>query len=564
VPFSTHVAISVGVCPVRVRVRAVAGVLLSVLGRLFTNFLQQMHGFTCGMDDLVLTRDAERQRRVLIDASYDECASKIGEWAGLTRKGMAKKHRLARALRVKLQSSADAAAQLDNLAMAAVNKSLDGIQKACLPAGQMKAFPANFFGLMTTSGAKGGAVNFQQIACLLGQQSLEGRRVPVMASGKSLPCFRPYDASARAGGFIGDRFLTGIRPQEYFFHCMAGREGLIDTAVKTSRSGYLQRCLIKHLESLIVNYDYTVRDGEGSIVQFRYGEDSVDVGRAPYLEKFDFLLENHNSLLHAFETQQALRSDDWKRVSTFVKKQAPVPVTSAAYDTVLNAFLPSTFGVSSDRFGDELAKYTKGQDFARKAAAAGLDPSQWSLAMKLHYQRSLAHPGESVGVLAAQSVGEPSTQMTLNTFHLAGHGGANVTLGIPRLREILMTASTHISTPIMELFLHDEAQAQQLQRRLSRTVLKDWLTDIRLRETMRTFGAVSTRGQRLYIITLHIKPIKGNEVAHDAGINWNSIVRRYTARPALSHPHTLHTLCTLSHTHERSHARTALARSHSQ
>lgn len=61
-----------------------------------------------------------------------------------------------------------------------------------------------------------------------------------------------------AGGFVADRFLTGIRPQEYFFHCMAGREGLIDTAVKTSRSGYLQRCLVKNLEELKVNYDYTV------------------------------------------------------------------------------------------------------------------------------------------------------------------------------------------------------------------------------------------------------------------------------------------------------------------
>ena len=69
-----------------------------------------------------------------------------------------------------------------------------------------------------------------------------------MISGKSLPCFRPYDTQPRAGGFVDQRFMTGIRPQEFFFHCMSGREGLIDTAVKTSRSGYLQRCLIKLLE----------------------------------------------------------------------------------------------------------------------------------------------------------------------------------------------------------------------------------------------------------------------------------------------------------------------------
>ena len=72
-----------------------------------------------------------------------------------------------------------------------------------------KPFPHNCMSLMTVSGAKGSIVNFSQISCLLGQQELEGRRTPRMASGKTLPCFGPFDAGARAGGFIGDRFLSG-------------------------------------------------------------------------------------------------------------------------------------------------------------------------------------------------------------------------------------------------------------------------------------------------------------------------------------------------------------------
>ncbi|GFH33063.1 DNA-directed RNA polymerase subunit, partial [Haematococcus lacustris] len=140
------------------------------------------------------------------------------------------------------------------------------------------SFPTNCLSLMTISGAKGSLVNFSQISCLLGQQELEGRRVPRMASGKTLPCFAPYDAGARSCGFVGDRFLSGLRPQEYYFHCMAGREGLIDTTVKTSRSGYLQRCMVKNLETLRVHYDASVRDNaDGSIVQFYYGEDGLDV-----------------------------------------------------------------------------------------------------------------------------------------------------------------------------------------------------------------------------------------------------------------------------------------------
>ena len=98
---------------------------------------------------------------------------------------------------------------------------------------------------MVLSGAKGSVLNHTQISNMLGQQELEGKRVPMMASGKTLPSFIPYDPNIRAGGYIGDRFLTGLRIQEFFFHCMAGREGLIDTAVKTSRSGYLQRTLVK-------------------------------------------------------------------------------------------------------------------------------------------------------------------------------------------------------------------------------------------------------------------------------------------------------------------------------
>ena len=137
---------------------------------------------------------------------------------------------------------------------------------------------------MCTTGAKGSIVNQSQVSCALGQQALEGRRVPRLSSGRTLPSFAPYDVNPRADGFVMDRFLTGIRPQEYYFHCMAGREGLVDTAVKTSRSGYLQRCLVKHLEELKVCYDYTVRNGEGGVVQFLYGEDGLDPTKASYLD----------------------------------------------------------------------------------------------------------------------------------------------------------------------------------------------------------------------------------------------------------------------------------------
>jgi len=98
------------------------------------------------------------------------------------------------------------------------------IYRACIPGGLLRQFPDNNLSLMIQSGAKGSSVNAMQISCLLGQIELEGKRPPLMISGRSLPSFLPYDTSPRAGGFISGRFKTGIRPQEFFFHCMAGRE----------------------------------------------------------------------------------------------------------------------------------------------------------------------------------------------------------------------------------------------------------------------------------------------------------------------------------------------------
>lgn len=176
-------------------------------------------------------------------------------------------------------------------------------------------FPENKFSGMTLPGAKGSILNHNQVSSNLGQQSLEGQRVPLMPSGKTLPCFLPYDPNPRAGGFIGDRFLTGLRPAEFYFHCMAGREGLVDTAIKTARSGYLQRMLIKNLEALVVGYDYTVRDTcDQSLVQFCYGEDGLDSMKVNPLENLDFLMDNFENYRQTIDIKTIKKSVDTKSV----------------------------------------------------------------------------------------------------------------------------------------------------------------------------------------------------------------------------------------------------------
>ncbi|AFK23011.1 DNA-directed RNA polymerase subunit A' [Pyrococcus sp. ST04] len=130
--------------------------------------------------------------------------------------------------------------------------------------------------IMAKTGARGKILNITQMAALLGQQSIRGKRLYRGFKGRVLSHFKPGDLGARARGFVVNSYKSGLSPQEYFFHAMGGREGLVDTAVRTAQSGYMQRRLINALQDLKVDYDGTVRDPTGVIVQFRYGEDGVD------------------------------------------------------------------------------------------------------------------------------------------------------------------------------------------------------------------------------------------------------------------------------------------------
>ena len=134
----------------------------------------------------------------------------------------------------------------------------------------------NRFVIMVNAGSKGSELNISQMIATLGQQNVDGKRIPYGFDSRTLPHFQKYDDSPQARGFIQSSFINGLTPEELFFHAQAGRVGLIDTAVKTSQTGYIQRRLIKGCEDLMVAYDMTVRNNKGKIVQFRYGDDSAD------------------------------------------------------------------------------------------------------------------------------------------------------------------------------------------------------------------------------------------------------------------------------------------------
>ncbi|MES1909783.1 MAG: hypothetical protein MHM6MM_002472 [Cercozoa sp. M6MM] len=517
--------------------------LITALGHMLTTHMYA-RGHTASIDDLLLTTGTEQKRHEHIVQSQRlgvDVAAKFTDTEQEVLRSAADRNesefRARLALKARLCEDPNGEQGMDGAMKGRLNPITSGIIADALPFGQRKTFPDNNFTLMIGTGAKGSQVNMSQIACLLGQQELEGHRVPRMASGKTLPSFAPYDPSARAGGYITDRFLSGIRPQEYFFHCMAGREGLVDTAVKTANSGYLQRCLIKHLETLSMQYDGTVRDNDGNVLQFVFGNDGQDVQQAPYMRKFDFLVENINAVRHRLsggEGQQGIEriiktvdtktAGLWKQQAEKAqKRQAQVEkalrknkrveksrLPPAQFLDPMLAHLPpqSKLGVVSESFDSALEEWIAEQ--LQKSQSDEVRPGvladEFRRLMHLRWLKNLCPPGEAVGVVAAQSLGEPSTQMTLNTFHLAGHGGANVTLGIPRLREIIMSASQDIKTPSMAVsFLsraqeQQRAQAEDLKASLGKVMLKDILHSIEVHEKV-SFGEGSV-GRRVYTVAL--------------------------------------------------------------
>lgn len=493
----------------------IAGRLLGIMGRLLTNFLH-MRAFSCGMEDLVLTPTGEKNRKEKLQEARTIGLEVAAKYVGLEDKTPKNYDRELRSRLEEVLRSGDKQIGLDSVVNSRSQVLSSEITNTCLPAGLVKPFPKNQMQTMTTSGAKGSLVNANLISCNLGQQNLEGRRVPVMVSGKTLPCFKPFDTDIRAGGYITDRFLTGIRPQEYFFHSMAGREGLIDTAVKTSRSGYLQRCLVKGLEGLKVEYDNSVRDADGSMMQFLYGEDGLDVTKQKHLTDFKFVAENflsHFEQLNVREEFSHLATDDAMNWNKAAMKKVKKTGRIDAMDPVLAHFSPSRYPYStSETFAQALKDYIKDNPEKllrdKKKGYEGLvGKKNFETVLNLKYLKATIEPGEAVGIIAGQSIGEPSTQMTLNTFHLAGHSQKNVTLGIPRLREIVMSASTNISTPMMTIQLREGVSLEKGERfakAISRLSLAEIIDNVKVQERIRPGTAYANA--KVYKIRINFYP----------------------------------------------------------
>ncbi|CDS42506.1 DNA directed RNA polymerase I subunit RPA1 [Echinococcus multilocularis] len=464
-----------------------ASQLLSGISRVADRFLK-ITSFSMSLADIMLSEKADKDRRRRFKGMQTLGLCAFADAFGLTADTLTEgnvKHlyRMAHFAPKTDEVFGGKMAALDCAVKDRIKHSQDAVCDAAIPSGLYIPFPANALQLMVHVGAKGGIVNAQQMSVALGQIELEGRRVPLMLSGRSLPSFPPYDVRPRAGGMCTHRFLTSMPAQELFFHSMAGRDGLIDTACKTSRSGYLQRSLIKHLEDLSVQYDGTVRDSGGSVIQFRYGDDGLDVCQSTFLkpEGFHFFAENAELLAERWRCP--LDPELYRKLT----EQNPLsPELARKVDEVAVKRLTI---LQTSLSAKKLAHLKKRRDRAQRkltetASLSTLSEPPCTMAADLRtivtakITQGQVPPGEPVGLLAAQSVGEPSTQMTLNTFHFAGRGEMNVTLGIPRLREVLMSGSAVIATPCMEVPILPTSEAKSRAEHIAREMYRLRLTEV--------------------------------------------------------------------------------------
>lgn len=285
------------------------------------------------------------------------------------------------------------------------------------------------------------------------------------------PSFAAKIPAAR--GFVQNSFYSGLTPTEFFFHTMAGREGLVDTAVKTAETGYLQRRLVKCLEDLVVHYDGSVRNAIGEIVEFTYGGDGLD---PVYMEIKDKPVDLSRQLMHtrahyAFREEAPVKGHDVVAIAERVLKTSDFADARADFKKESLKFLA--------KFGERLAaiqnryKHITGPVVKEIERTTTGQIRKFLETVRDKYNLAVTEPGTAVGALAAQSIGEPGTQMTLKTFHFAGVASMNITQGVPRIVEII-NASKMISTPVITAEITNNKSmefARKVKARVEKTTL---------------------------------------------------------------------------------------------
>ena len=433
-------------------------------------------GFTYGYSDLWLSEDTHKEITEVIKKAYDKIGELIQQYKEgtlpLTR-GLSPEEALELYLVNELSRARDRAGRLAD-----------------------RSFPNENAGvIMASTGARGSTLNIGQMTAVLGQQSIRGKRIHKGYHNRSLPHFKINDTNPDAKGFVKSNYRDGLTPLEFFFHAMGGREGLVDTAVRTQQSGYMQRRLINALEHLKLEYDSTVRDPHGNIIQYLYGEDGIDPAKSDHGEAVN--------------------------ISRIIESESVVDEGTKANEDEIRHILHQNIS----NFNLKLKSNIESVLMQNKLSKQGIEKVIKKIIDLT--ERAMVEPGEAVGVVTAQSIGEPGTQMTLRTFHYAGVKERNVTLGLPRLIELVDARKKPI-TPTMDIYLDEDhrisrEKALSVAKEIIHTKVVDVVekTDIDYSGIIKLTFSENKLNDRGCILTDIFEILKGSKKKYDTTLDEN-------------------------------------------
>lgn len=459
----------------------VAAEAMNRLARLSARWLTNM-GFSIGITDVYPGEALVEAKKNLVEEAYAQCDAVI---------------ELYRTGKLERAPGCDERLTMENQVSGILNKVRQQAGEKCISELSKWNSPL----IMATSGSKGSTINVAQMIALVGQQIIGGQRVEDGFQDRTLPHFPKYTRQPLAKGFVRNSFFSGLTPTEFMFHAMSGREGLIDTAVKTAETGYMSRRLMKSLEDLSSRYDDTVRNSSSNIVQFQYGDDKLDPvdmeGKAKPVH-FDRTFTHAETTTYHSNDRGLLPSEIMQICRDLL---APERARLDRFDLLgnhLDYMDRSDHGIdqleSNRDFLQSIEDYVRGKvERLHSATGSATDPLDGQMALShtgklsaktltafitsclTKYKKAQVEPGHAVGAVGAQSIGEPGTQMTLKTFHFAGVAGMSITQGVPRIKEII-NASREISTPVISCELvnkSDVRAAQIVKGRVEKTFIKD-------------------------------------------------------------------------------------------
>ena len=396
----------------------VAAGAMDKLARLSSRWIGS-RGFSIGLDDVKAPDALIQGRRQRMEAGYARCDAHIEEF----RRG-----------NLQLQ----AGCTMDETLEAVVTGELNNIRQEAGALCSKLLSRLNPAVVMATCGSKGSPLNVAQMVACVGQQTVSGQRCPDGFDGRTLPHYEVGARDPASKGFVANSFFSGLTPTELFFHAMGGREGLVDTAVKTAETGYMSRRLMKALEDLGVQYDGTVRTSTKHIVQFQYGDDGLDpmlmVGKdgvpVDFAEQLASVLEEDRSgapgethgvgLDRWADDRDARKSDVEALIASLDNELFPHGLTDQDGKQLDPLGEQGSKGGGKDmrarpskKFSDELRAFLKS---AVVDSRDGLVPSPRQLALLGErslalYRAAAVDPGTAVGAVGAQSIGEPGTQV---------------------------------------------------------------------------------------------------------------------------------------------------------